>query len=169
MNSVRTFCCLALLALPSMAQLKSDMGKLSEAPPNRIEVRFAVDKKAVTCDQLSLKVKQGDQMLLKGEFGSGFDLPPGVPKSPKPPLDVTIGCAGYVWHFDRVPTAMLQRGWWFVGSDYPPFQQEFSCPKFAEFRVIQYVQFVRNDGQGFTYYETMPKSNDNTQTCGASR
>jgi hypothetical protein len=163
------FCWILLLALPSAAQTKSDMGKLPDALPNRVEVRFAVDKKAVTCDQLSLKVKQGDQFLINGGFAAGFDLPPGVPKSPKPALDVTIGCEGYVWHFDRVPTAMLQRGWWFVGTDYPPFQGDFTCPKFANFQLIRYVQFVRNDGQQFEYYETVPRSAENTEGCGASR
>ena len=116
-----------------------------------------------------MKVKQADQVLINGSFAAGFDLPPGVPKGPKPALDVTIGCAGYVWHFDRVPTAMLQRGWWFVGTDYPPFQPDFSCPKFAGLQLIRYVQFVPNQGNGFNYYETVPRSAENTEGCGASR
>ncbi len=169
MNPVRTLCWILLLALPCAAQTKSDLGKLTAAPPNRIEVRFAVDKKAITCDQLSLKVKQGDQFLINGSFASEVDLPPGVPKNAKPALDVTIGCAGYVWHFDRVPAAILQRGWWFVGTDYPPYQSDFDCPKFASFQLIRYVQFVGNDGKGLDYYETMPRSAENTEGCVASR
>ncbi len=159
MKAVGTLCWIVLLALPSVGQIKSGLGKLPDTLPNRVEVRFAVDKKAVTCDQFSLKINQGNKSILDGEFGSGFDLPRG-PKSATTPLEVTIGCAGYVWHFDRVPTAMLERGWWFVGTDYPPFQKDFSCPKFANFRLIRYVQLVRNQGNGFDYYETVPRSSD---------
>ena len=157
-----------LAALPASGQVKSGLGKLPDAPPNRVEVRFAVDKKTVTCDQFSLKLSQQNRTLLEGSFGSGFNLPPGEPKSPKPALDVTVGCAGYIWHFDQVPTAMLSRGWWFVGTDYPPFQGEFSCPKFTNFRLVRYVQFVRNDGASVDYYETVPKSADNSGVCSAN-
>jgi hypothetical protein len=61
--SIATSIVTTLLAISAPAQTKSGMGKLPEAPPNRVEVRFAVDKKAVTCDQLSVKVKQADQFL----------------------------------------------------------------------------------------------------------
>lgn len=160
MKAVGTLCWILLLALPSVAQIKSDIGKLAEAPPNSVDVRFAVDKKTITCDQFSLNVGQGARIILDGKFASRFALPAGEPKSSTPPLEVTIGCSGYIWHFDHVPTAMFQRGWWFVGTDYPPFQNGFSCPKFANFRLIRYVQYVRNDGHGFDYYETVPRSSD---------
>lgn len=151
---------LLIVSASAGAQIRSSLGKLPDAPPNQVEVRFSVDKKAVTCDQFSLKVAQGNKSIVDGKFGSSFDLPAGEPKSAAPALEVTIGCSGYVWHFDRMPTAIFQRGWWFVGTDYPPFQSGFSCPKFANFRLIRYVQFIRNDGKGFNYYETVPRSSD---------
>ena len=149
-----------LAGFPAIAQTRSSLGKLPDAAPSRVEVRFAVDKKAVTCDQFSIRVSQGSKSVVDANFTSSFELPGGEPKSPTPPLAVTLGCAGYVWHFDRVPTAMFQRGWWFVGTDYPPFQGDFSCPKFANFRLIRYLQYVRNDGKGFDYYETVPRSSE---------
>lgn len=161
MKPVGTLCWMLLLVLTSASQIKSDMGKLPDASPNSVEVRFALDKKAVTCDQFSLKVSQENRVVLDGKFGSSFALPPGEPKAPKPALEVTIGCAGYVWHFDRVPTAMFDRGWWFVGTDYPPFQKDFSCAKFANFKLLRYLQFVRSGGKGFDYYETVPRTADN--------
>lgn len=142
------------------------MAKLPDAPANRVEVRFAVDKKPVTCDQFSLKIEQGGRTIRDANFNSAFDLPVGEPKSPEPLLTITIGCAGYIWHFDHVPTGAMQRGWWFVGTDYPPFQSDFSCPKFAQYRLLRYLQFVRNDGSGFDYYETVPRSTTNSETCG---
>ncbi len=155
----------ALGGLLAVGQTRSSLGKLPDAPPNRIEVRFAVDKKTVTCDQFSLKVSQGTRSIVDASFGSGFDLSAGEPKSPTPSLAVTLSCAGYVWHFDRVPTAMFQRGWWLVGTDYPPFQSDFSCPKFANSRLIRYVQYIRNDGKRFDYYETVPKSDSDGSGC----
>jgi hypothetical protein len=147
----------ALLCVPALSQRKPDPGTFKPAPKaNQVEVRFARAEKAFLCNSFFLEMKDSDRTLLRGRFHSAFSIPslsfaPSVDRT----LNVYIKCAENEWKFSRVPSAALQQGWWWVGTDVPPFQPEFG-EKFSKCKEIFYLIVDPTKRDGFDYFETFP-------------
>ena len=91
-------------------------------PANHVEVRFALGKETVTCKRFKLTAKGGGRTILSGSFASSFSIPPAALTSPDK-LDITLQCGEHKWHFPGVLSQAFRQGWWWVGTDYPPFQE----------------------------------------------
>jgi hypothetical protein len=160
-------CFLFATAISSLSQRKPDLGIRPEPGPNRLEVRFASGEKALTCRLFSLRIERSGRVLVDGKFTSGFQLPTGeVEPSFEEKLDVQVSCGEHLWHFSRVPSGALVQGWWWVGTDYPPFQSEFGGQKFANCRAIRYLIVDPTHHAGFDYFETTPSTlDDSHEAC----
>src|SRR5947208_13677592 len=111
---------------PAMSQQRpSSPDQYPPNPPvNHVEVRFAIGKETVTCKRFELTVKAGGQTILAGSFASGFSIPPAALTN-NDMLYVEVKCGEHKWHFSDVGPRALRQGWWWVGTDYPRFQESF--------------------------------------------
>lgn len=162
----KTIAILVLALFPSYAQRRPEVAYSPDPGPGRVEVRFAIGKRSVNCRMFSIEVKRDDKTLVKGEFLSGFQLPVEESKtSIRRELEVRIGCGKNQWHFSRVPDKALLQGWWWIGTDYPPFQAEFSGDRFAKCRSIRYMTVDPTNQMGFDYFETTPITLDGSRVA----
>ena len=117
---------LALVAGAITASAQQRPSSADQYPPNppanHVEVRFALGKEAITCKRFKLTVKGGGRTILSGAFASSFPMPPAALTRPYK-LDITLQCGGHKWYFPEVIPQAFQHGWWWVGTDYPPFQE----------------------------------------------
>jgi hypothetical protein len=153
--------CLVLASLSSPAQRKPELGSRPDPGLGRVEVRFALGKNAVTCKEFSLTVTRNGETLIDGRFSSGFQLPSASSKlQPEETINVQIACAKQQWRFSQVPGTALSQGWWWVGTEYPPFDAEYRNPRFAKCRVIRYLKVDGTGQLGFGHLETIPSTLD---------
>jgi hypothetical protein len=151
---------LAVMAgtLPAASQLRpSSADQYPPNPPaNHVEVRFAIGKQAVTCKRFDLTVKAGEQTILAGEFASGFSIPPaGLTNNEM--LAVEIKCGEHKWHFSDVGPRALRQGWWWVGTDFPPFQETFQeDDRFKDAVWIKYLTVDPIGDEPFHVYKFCP-------------
>jgi hypothetical protein len=151
---------LAIVAgtLPAIGQQRPPfIGPQPHDPgPNRAEVRFAMGKQPVTCKRFQLTAKAAGRTILAGSFVSGFSIPPAALTN-HDNLDITLKCGEYKWHFsDVAPRAFLQ-GWWWVGTDYPPFQETFQgYDEFKDAVWIKYLIVDPTNDSGFDVYRFCP-------------
>jgi hypothetical protein len=117
---------LAFVGVPLVAVAQQRPSSANQYPPNppanHVEVHFAMGKQTVTCKHFKLTIKGGEQTILTGTFASGFSIPPAALTSPDK-LDITLQCGERKWHFPEVLPQAFRQGWWWVGTDYPPFQE----------------------------------------------
>ena len=147
---------LGLLAA-AVAQQKPEFGRSPNSGPNRIDVRFAFGKKAVTCENFALKAKVGQRSIMDGEYTSGFEIPAAAKDLPRnDELDLEFQCGEYHWHFANVGERAFLPGWWWIGTDYPPFQLELRAPKFKDAAWVQYLIVDPVNDSGFTIYHKCP-------------
>jgi len=115
-----------VLAVPlaAVAQQRPSSADLypSNTPANHVEVRFALGKETVTCKRYKLTAKGGGRTFLSGSFSSSFPIPPAGLTGPDK-LDITLKCGEHKWHFSDVLSQAFRHGWWWVGTDSPPFQE----------------------------------------------
>jgi hypothetical protein len=125
-------------------------------PANHVEVRFALGKKPVMCRRFQLTVKGGERTILAGSFALGFSIPPsGLTNNDM--LDVEVTCGAHKWHFSDVGPRALRRGWWWVGTDYPPFQQVFQEDiRFKDAAWIKYLMVDPIGDEPFNVYKFCP-------------
>ena len=123
---------------------------------NRVEVRFAIGKEPVTCKRFHLSAKSAGRTILEGTFASGF-LVPRAALTNHGKLDIVLNCEDHKWHFsDVAPRAFLQ-GWWWVGTDYPPFQETFrGYDEFRDAMWIKYLIINPTNESGFYVYKFCP-------------
>ena len=93
-----------------------------EPPANHVEVRFASGKETITCKRFKLTAKEGGRIILSGVFTSSFPIPSNALSSPSN-FDITPQCGEHKWHFSELVPQAFRHGWWWVGTDYPPFQE----------------------------------------------
>jgi hypothetical protein len=147
-----------LVAGMTWAQLRPpEIGrKLPDPGPNRIEVRFALGKKAVRCEQFYLSAKVNGQIIVEGWFASGFQVPSEAKKLPEnDALELEFNCGRHRWHLNGVPEAVFRASWWWVGTDYPPFQETFQGQ--AMFQDAAWIRYLIVDPQGFFFERHCPK------------
>lgn len=125
--------------------------------PSRIEVRFAVGDKAVRCAHFHMTAKAMGRVILDGRFTSGFEIPTNATNLPrKDALELEFKCRKHRWHFTHVGERAFLRGWWWVGTDRPPFQEAFQTPEFSDALWIRYLIVDPSLESGFTVYNVCP-------------
>ena len=148
---------LSLVTLMTHAQRKPEFGSLPEPGPDRIEVRFALGERAVTCKYFHLTANVGRQVVIDGKFASGFRIPQEAKTLPRrDALELDLKCGKQHWHFTNVSERVFLRGWWWVGTDYPPFQTEFQGPRFQDAAWIHYLITDPVNDSGFDVYKACP-------------
>ncbi len=149
---------LLLVVVPfASAQRKPAFGQLPDPSNNRIEVRFALGEKPLGCRHFHLVAKENGRVLFSGKFRSGFDIPVQVANLPRnDALELEFVCRKERWHFSKVGERAFLRGWWWVGTDYPPFQSEFQGPKFQDAIWIRYLITDPVNDSGFDVYKMCP-------------
>jgi hypothetical protein len=71
---------------------------------------------------------------MDGRFASGFEIPAaaaGLRGKDADTLELDFKCGKNLWKFTKVGAAFLP-GWWWVGTDYPPWQETFESWSFAQ-------------------------------------
>jgi hypothetical protein len=132
---------------------------LPDPGPNRIEVRFASGEKTVKCTHFHVTAREGGQVVVDGRFHSGFQIPVDAARLPRnDALDVEIKCGKYRWHFKNVGERAFLAGWWWVGTDYPPFQETFQgWPELQDAVWVHYLIVDPTNDSGFTVYKSCPE------------
>jgi hypothetical protein len=144
--------------LPALSQQRpASPDKYPPNPPaNHVEVRFAIGKESVTCKSFEITAKAGEQTILGGSFASSFLIPPAALTN-NDMLDVEIKCGEHKWHFSDVGPRALRWGWWWVGTDYPPFHETFqSNERFKDAIWIRYLIVDPINDEGFEVYKFCP-------------
>jgi len=145
--------------LPAVSQQRpsSTEKRPPDPPPNHVEVRFAIGKQPVTCERFQLTVKGGSQTILTGSFASGFSIPQAAAAANHDMLDVEIKCEEHRWHFSEVGRWALQQGWWWVGTDYPPFQEMLQNDNtFKDAVWVKYLIVDPTNDEVFYVYKFCP-------------
>ena len=131
--------------------------------PNRIEVRFAIGEKSLTCDRFHLVAWFEGKKLIDGDFHQGFQIPNGARSLPhEDGAVIDVKCAGDHWHFRDVPGRAFLKGWWWIGTDYPPFQEMLSRdPQFEHAAWIKYLIVAPTEESGFYVFHMCPANLQN--------
>jgi hypothetical protein len=148
----------AVGTLPAVSQQRpsSTEKRPPDPPPNHVEVRFALGKQPLTCKQFEITIKGGDRTILNGSFESGFSVPEAT-STYRGLLDVVIKCGDQRWHFPEVGKWSLQQGWWWVGTDYPPFQEMLQNDKtFKDAVWVKYLIVDPTNDEVFYVYKFCP-------------
>jgi hypothetical protein len=131
---------------------------LPDPGPHRIEVRFAFRKTAVKCKKFHLVAREDGQVLFSGSFNSGFDIPRKAENLPRrEALELDFRCSVHRWRFSKVPESAFVHGWWWVGTDYPPFHEILRSPDVKDAVWMRYfiVDAVGGDS-GFYVFKACP-------------
>lgn len=150
---------LMLSSAGGSAQQRPEFGRAPDPGPNRIEVRFALGEQAVTCSRFRLTARHDGRVIFRGRFAGGFEIPEYLKDLPrKDALELEFQCGHNRWHFREVPERAFLRGYWWVGTDYPPFQSEFrGSPHFRDAAWIRYLMVNPREESGFDVYKYCPK------------
>jgi hypothetical protein len=128
-------------------------------PPGRIEVRFAIGKEALECHRFYVKVESANSVIVKGKYSLGFQIPTIARDLPsEDDLDIRISCGSHMWHFRNANNRIFLTGWWWVGTDYPPFQWTLQNDAYKEALWIEYFIVDPSEDSGFYLYHECPKS-----------
>jgi hypothetical protein len=135
---------------------------LPDPGPHRVEVRFAIGKTAVKCKKFSMVAKEDGHLLFKGSFKSGFDIPKQATNLPRrDALELEFQCSGHRWRFYKVGERAFLHGWWWVGTDYPPFLEHMRSPDLKDAIWMHYLKVDPAEESGFYVYKACPaKSKD---------
>jgi hypothetical protein len=130
---------------------------LPDPGAHRVEVRFAIGKKAVKCEKFSVVAKEDGHLLFKGSFKSGFDIPKQAENLPGlDALELEFHCGGHHWRFSKVGERAFLHGWWWVGTDYPPFHELMRSPDLKDAIWVQYLKVDPAEESGFYVYKACP-------------
>jgi len=141
------------------AQRRPDFGRAPDPGPNRIEVRFALGGQAAVCRQFRLVARYEGRIVFSGKFKGGFEIPGAAKDLPrKNAVDLEFQCGRRRWHFGRVAERAFLRGYWWVGTDYPPFQSEFQGPDYKDAAWVRYLLVDPTDDDGFDVFKYCPNS-----------
>jgi hypothetical protein len=116
--------------------------------PNRIEVRFALGKSSLKCEYFHIEAVVEGRIIFSNRFSSGFLVPPAARDLPRnDALALNLTCGSHRWHFTKVPETVFEASWWWVGTDFPPFQETFQG--WPEFEDSTWIRYLIVDPQGF--------------------
>jgi len=149
---------LLVAVMIAQAQRPPEFGTTPEVGHNRIEVRFALGDQALVCRTFRLVAKHEGRILLSGTFSGGFEIPAAAKTlQDKIALDLEFRCGRHRWHFTQVGERAFLQGYWWVGTDYPPFQTAFAGdPKFKNAAWVRYLITDPMDDSGFIVYRSCP-------------
>lgn len=129
---------------------------------DRIEVRFAIGEKALTCDRFHLVARFEGRTIIDGDFHGGFRIPNGAKALPhKDSVDIDVRCGEDRWHFQNVGERAFLKGWWWIGTDYPPYQERLRDPQFQKDAWVKYFIIAPTDDSGFIVYRACPSELQN--------
>lgn len=147
-----------LVTLTAVAQRRPpEIGrKLPDPGPDRIEVRFALGEKAVKCKLFHLTAKTNGRVIMDGQFASGFRIPSEATRLSKDDeVELEFKCGKHRWHFTKVGKRAFLPGWWWVGTDCPPFQETFQgWPELHDAAWIRYLIVDPTKESGFNVYKS---------------
>ena len=148
----------ALLSNARAQQPPPAMGPpIPDPGPHRVEVRFALGKASVKCKKFSMVAKEDGHLLFKGSFKSGFDIPRQAENLPRrDALDLEFRCNGHRWRFSKVGERAFLHGWWWVGTDYPPFHELMRSTDLKDAIWMQYLMIAPVEESGFYVYKACP-------------
>ena len=139
-----------LMVSPAFAQRRPPViGRdLPDPGPHRIEVRFALGEKPLKCRYFHLRAILDDRTIMDDRFAAGFPVPPEAEDLPnQEALELYLTCGKQRWHFTKVPENVFTSSWWWVGTDYPPFQETLQGYDWA--RDAIWIRYLIVDPQGF--------------------
>jgi hypothetical protein len=166
---MKTYSRIIILGLLALA---SSIGQSQQLPPllgrelpnpgrQRIEVRFALGVNAVECKRFHLTATHDGKAIMDGWFESGFTIPRKARHLPRvDKLDLVFSCAENNWHFTQVGERAFLQGWWWVGTDFPPFQETFRSDQFKDAAWIRYLIVKPTMTSGFNVYHYCPKEQE---------
>ena len=126
---------------------------------NTIEVRFAFGKKAIKCKYFNMSAKTIEKEFISGKFTSGFPIPSNVPNDPENnTFELEIKCDKYQWHFQEIGLRAFTQGYWWIGTDYPPFQERLEWIAANDDAWIQYFILRPTNYPGFIVYKRCPEN-----------
>ena len=131
--------------------------RLLDPGPHRIEVRFAIGKTVVKCKKFHLVAREDGQILFSGSFKPGFTIPRQAENLPRrDALDLEFQCSGHRWRFSKVGERAFLHGWWWVGTDYPPFHELMRSPDLNDAIWMRYLNVDPAEESGFYVYTYCP-------------
>ena len=146
--------------IPSSAQRKPDfLDKQAPDPgPNRIEVRFALGDKPLLCHSFGVTAKSAGKVIFSGRFVSGFEIPRLLKNLPATmDMELSLVCGSQHWTFQQVGGRAFLPGWWWVGTDFPPFQEEFQGEKYKNAASVRYFMVRPTKESGYDVVEMKPR------------
>ena len=130
---------------------------LPDPGPHRVEVRFAIGKTAVKCKKFGMVAREDGQILFSGSFKSGFDIPSQAENLPRrDALDLEFRCSGHRWRFSGVGERAFLHGWWWVGTDYPPFNEHLRSIQVKDAIWLRYLIVDPAEESGFIVWKACP-------------
>jgi hypothetical protein len=166
---MKIYICTVISVLIALA---SSAGRSQQLPPllgrelpnpghQRIEVRFALGVNAVECKRFHLTATHDGKIVIDGSFESGFTIPTKARHLPHVnKLDLVFSCGDNNWHFTQVGERAFLQGWWWVGTDFPPFQETFKSDQFKDAAWIRYLIVKPTLSSGFNVYHYCPKGQE---------
>jgi hypothetical protein len=142
----------------AQAQRPPEFGSLPPPPRGRIEVKFALGEKTVSCRRFRLTARWDGRFLFSGKFTSSFAIPPQATNLPrKDAVELEFKCGSHRWRFTGVGERAFLWGRWWVGTDLPPFQSQFrNDPMFQDAVWIRYLITDPEGDSGFVVYKYCP-------------
>ncbi|HEY6349499.1 MAG TPA: hypothetical protein VI636_08835 [Candidatus Angelobacter sp.] len=101
--------------------------------------------------------KEDGHLLFTGSFKSGFDIPKQVENLPRrDALELEFKCSGHRWRFSEVGERAFLHGWWWVGTDYPPFNEHLRSLQVNDAIWLRYLIVDPAEESGFIVYKACP-------------
>jgi hypothetical protein len=126
---------------------------LPNPAPNTIQVKFAFGANAVTCRRFYLNAQEDGKIIIRGWFRGSFSIPERANHLPsEQKLELTLSCDDHSWHFTHVPEKSFLWGYWWVGTDFPPYQESLQSEDAKNYAWIKYLIVDPSDAYGFTVY-----------------
>jgi hypothetical protein len=150
-----------LIQISVQAQMPPDpIGrKLPDFGPDRIEVRFAYNKKTINCEVFHLIAKAEGKTIIDSDFNCGFNIPPEAKALTRDDdLDLDFQCGTYHWYFTKVGKRAFLPGYWWVGTDYPPFyDRQFQTRQYRDALWVKYLLIDPSIESGYTVWKKCSK------------
>jgi hypothetical protein len=67
-------------------------------------------------------------------------------------LELTVSCDDHSWHFTHVPEKSFLWGYWWIGTDFPPYQESLLSEDSKNYAWLKYLIVDPSSAYGFTIY-----------------
>jgi hypothetical protein len=133
---------------------------LPDPGPDRIEVRFAYNKKSVDCKSFHLLAKLAGKIILERDFSCGFAIPPEIKSlNITNSIELELQCEEHHWKFSQLSERIFLPGYWWVATDCPPFyERQFQGQQFKDAAWINFLTIEPTGKTGFTVWKKCPKN-----------